>query len=251
MQINMDEKLCWPDLPERFDLALKDAVSYVLDRFNVAGIIVSGTILRGTADATSDLDIYVIHREPFRQRIQRFSRNVPTEIFVNPPWTVRSYLSREHADGRPITAHMLATGHVILSIDPIVDELRAEAAEWLAKPSRPSPAQIVMDRYLAATLYEDARDIAKKDPSTALLILSQSVTAMISFWYRSNGHLIPRTKEFLSSLESLNQTLGRDAQRFFIAPPEERWLLAERIADQTIGVRGFFEWESAPQVMTE
>jgi predicted nucleotidyltransferase len=251
MQINMDEKLCWPDLPERFDLALRDAVGFVLDRFNVIGIVAAGTILRGTADATSDLDIYVIHREPFRQRIQRFSRNVPTEIFVNPPWTVRSYLSREHADGRPITAHMLATGHVILSIDPIVDELRAEAAEWLAKPSRPSPAQIVMDRYLAATLYEDARDIAKKDPSTALLILSQSVTAMISFWYRSNGHFIPRTKEFLSSLESLNQTLGRDAQRFFIAPPEERWLLAERIADQTIGVRGFFEWESAPQVMTE
>jgi predicted nucleotidyltransferase len=251
MQINIDEELCWPDLPERLDLALRDAVSFVLDRFNVAGIVAAGTILRGTSDAASDLDIYVINRESFRQRIQRFARNVPTEIFVNPPWTVRGYLSREHADGRPITAHMLATGHVILSLDPIVDELRAEAEEWLAKPSHPLPAQVVMDRYLAATLYEDARDIAEKDPPTALLILSQSVTAMINFWYRSNGHFIPRAKELLSRLVSLSEALGRDAQRFFIAPPEERWPLAERIADQTIGVHGFFEWESAPQVMTE
>ena len=46
MQIK-DEQLCWPDLPERFDLALKDAVSYVLDRFNAIGIVAAGTILRG------------------------------------------------------------------------------------------------------------------------------------------------------------------------------------------------------------
>ena len=90
-QISMNEECCWPDLPERFDMALRELVSFVLARFNVAGIVAAGSIVRGTPDPTSDFDIYVVNREPIKQRLQRFSRGVPTEIFVNPPSTIRGY----------------------------------------------------------------------------------------------------------------------------------------------------------------
>jgi predicted nucleotidyltransferase len=59
-QISMNEECCWPDLPERFDMALRELVSFVLARFNVAGIVAAGSIVRGTPDPTSDLDIYVV-----------------------------------------------------------------------------------------------------------------------------------------------------------------------------------------------
>lgn len=251
MQISMDEECRWPDLPERYASALRDAVGYILDRFDVVGIVASGTVLRGEPDLTSDLDIYVVNREPFRQRIQRFSRGVPTEIFVNPVSAIRGYFPEEHEDSRPITAHMLAAGFVILSRSRIVDELRAEAEQWLAKPCNPPHWRLVMERYFAATQYEDALDIAERDQPTALLILNQAVTAMIHYWYKSNGHFIPRSKQLLSRLVSLDEKLGLDAQRFFTAPLEERWSLARKIAYQTIGVYGFFEWESGRQNVGE
>ncbi|MGB4476625.1 MAG: hypothetical protein WBJ04_07910 [Bacillota bacterium] len=249
MSIQTDEECRWPDLPERYSIALRDAVGFILDRFDVVGIVASGTVLRGEPDPTSDLDIYVVNRESFRQRVQRFSRGVPTEIFVNPVSAIRGYFRKEYEDSRPITAHMLATGFVILSRSRIVDELRAEAEQWLAKPCNPPHWQLVMERYFAATQYEDALDIAGKNPPTALLILNQAVTSMINYWYRSNGYFIPRSKELLSRLACLNESLGRDAQRFFVAPPEDRWRLAKSIADQTVGVHGFFEWESGRQPM--
>jgi predicted nucleotidyltransferase len=60
-------------------------VSFVLERFKPVGIIAAGTVVRGTPDATSDLDVWVIQMEPVRERLYRFLVGVPAEIFVNPP----------------------------------------------------------------------------------------------------------------------------------------------------------------------
>ena len=60
-------------------------VEFILENYSVLGIIVSGTIIRGNQDLSSDLDIYVIQKEPFRQRLQKFFNHIPAEIFVNPP----------------------------------------------------------------------------------------------------------------------------------------------------------------------
>jgi predicted nucleotidyltransferase len=79
----------------------------------------AGTILRGDPDATSDIDLWVVHLEPVRQRLQKFFNTVPVEIFVNPPWTIETYFVQDQANARPISAHMMATGHVILASDPI------------------------------------------------------------------------------------------------------------------------------------
>ena len=117
---DLETDCTWPDLPERYGAALREAVAYILDRYreDVLGIVASGTILRGTPDPTSDFDLYVIHGKPVRQRLQKFFRGVPAEIFVNPPASTRKNFCKEHGDGRPITAHMLATGTVILAGTP-------------------------------------------------------------------------------------------------------------------------------------
>ena len=124
----------WPELAEKYDTALRDAVEFIPERYTVSGIIVSGTIIRGAPDPASDLDIYVIHQQPFRQRLQKFFNQVPAEIFVNPPSAVERYFVEEQASRRPLTAHMLATGFVILNLDPVIDELRQKAASLLTQP---------------------------------------------------------------------------------------------------------------------
>lgn len=247
---DIDEQYAWPQLDAPFDRALREAVAYIVERFEPVGIVAAGTIIRGTPDATSDLDVYVIHEVPVRQRIQKYFAGVPAEIFVNPAPEVRRYFKQEHADGRPVTAHMLSTGWVVLARDPIVDALRSEAMQWLSQPERPADAQLVRDRYMAATLYEDALDVVERDPSTAGMLFDQAVTAMLRYSFRNEGLFIPRQKELLAALTSIDPDLGDLARRYFIATFAEKRVLAENIAERTVGVHGFFEWESEPDSVT-
>lgn len=87
--------LHWPELAEPYATALRDAVTLILDRFEVWGIIAAGTPLIGTPDRASDLDIYVVHAKPQRRRLQRWCNRVPVEIFVNPPQSIRRYFTAE------------------------------------------------------------------------------------------------------------------------------------------------------------
>src|SRR6185436_18043792 len=98
---SMLENCNWPQLSERYDTALRKAVEFIFNRFQPIGIVATGSIIRGNPDATSDLDIEVVHNARFRQRIQKFFNDVPAEIFVNPISWIERYLSEEKEEGRP------------------------------------------------------------------------------------------------------------------------------------------------------
>src|SRR5436190_21778721 len=105
------EHVCnFPQLPDKYDRALREAVAFVLERFEPVGILAAGTIVRGTPDAASDLDVWVIHLEPVRQRLQKFFNGVPAEIFMNPTCVIQKYFVQHQGNARPISAHMMATG---------------------------------------------------------------------------------------------------------------------------------------------
>jgi len=242
----------WPDLAEKYDRALREAVCFVLQRFDVSGIVVSGTIVRGNPDLTSDLDIYAVHRGKFRQRIQKFFNGVPAEIFVNPPQAIRRYFDGEQKEGRPCTAHMLVTGFVVLARDPVVDELQAQARELLAHPPESTPLELDIARYMVACTYEDAMDVVERDPVTAQMLLSRAVTDMLDFCFKKASRFLPRRKELLQALAEIDPETAGMATEFFTATDlDARLCLAERLADRTIGVRGFFEWETTPEIVEE
>ena len=242
----------WPPLTERYDRALREAVHYILGRYQPVGIIAAGSILRGTGDAASDLDIYVIHLAPFRQRLQKFFNGVPAEIFVNPPAAVEGYFTSEQAAGRPITAHMLVHGFVILDQHPVIEQLRQRAERLLASPPSLSDDQHIWKRYWASNLFEDAVDVAERDPQTAQIFLSQAVLAMLQYRFQAAGHFIPRTKELLVQLDVLDPPLGELARQFYASGDfATRLAAAGQMADLTLGVRGFFEWESGDEMVGE
>lgn len=240
----------WPPLAEKYDLALREAVNLILERFPVCGIVASGTIIRGNPDPSSDLDIYVIHREPFRQRIQKFFNGVPAEIFVNPPSAIEKYFVEEQASRRPLTAHMLATGHVVLELDPEVKTLQEKARKWISSPPE-KPKDLTMARYGAALFYEDAVDIAPRDPDTARMLLCRAVSDMLSFCFSSDGRFLPRHKDLLRELDALDSETAALAREFYGTSQIEAQLeLAGQIADRTVGARGFFEWEMPPETVS-
>ncbi len=242
-------KACrWPVLSAPYDVALRAAVEFVLRRADVASIVVAGTIIDGNPDASSDLDLYVINRAPVRQRIQRFFHHVPTEIFLNPVEAVEAYFEEEQLRGRPSTAHMLATGKVILDRDRVLDGLLRKARSLLARGMRISKERLVMMRYHAATLYEDAVDTVERDPLTSSMIAWRAVDAMLEYSFASSSDFIPRSKEVLRMVSHRDPRLGSLVEAFLSASTaKDRLSFAGRIADQTIGVRGFFEWESEPE----
>jgi predicted nucleotidyltransferase len=236
----------WPPLPPRYATALREAVTFALAEVDATGIVATGTIVRGAPHASSDLDLYVVHDAPIRRRVQRyFGEAVPTEVFINPPAAVRAYFAEEHLAGRPSTAHMLSTGHVVFARGPALSELLNEASAWVAQPSELDPAALVRARYDAAIRLEDAVDVADADPATATALLSRAVLTMLEMWCRIHLGAVPRSKELLGRVAALDPKLGEHAQTVFSdAPLTERCAAAGAVADATIGARGFFEWDS-------
>jgi predicted nucleotidyltransferase len=240
--------LCsWPSLPEPYATALRRAVDFIFHEVEPVGVVATGTIIRGTAQPNSDLDVYVVHLASYRRRIQRFFCGVPTEIFINPPSAVRRYFAEEDDNGRRLTAHMLATGVVIFRGDPVVDELRAEAAQWLDKETHLSDFERVTTRYGIASRLEDGLDLLDTDGVTASMLLGDAVLAMLEYLCKADRGRIPRRKDLLGQLEAEHPDVAALAAEFFGASGlPDRARLATEIADRTIGARGFFEWDSGP-----
>jgi hypothetical protein len=238
----------WPDLSEPAATALRLAVDFIFQELEPIGIIATGTIIRGNALPSSDLDLHVIHRADYRRRIQRRFNGVPTEIFVNPPSTIRAYFADEDRDGRRLTAHMLATGVVVFQCDPVVDELRTEAAEWLRKQTEVSEFERLATRYSIASRVEDAFDLVGSDDVSAAMLLGESVLAMLEYHYKSEHGTIPRRKDLLGLIATEDSGLAARVAEFFrTALIAERARLAAEIADRTIDARGFFEWDSGEE----
>jgi hypothetical protein len=237
-----------PPLEEPYATALREALDYLLTRFDPAGIIASGTIVRGNPGPSSDLDLYVIVARPERQRLQRFFHGVPAEIFVNSlPWIER-YFVQERAAGRPVTAHMLASGVVLHDRQGVASALRRRAAEDLAVPPQATPAQLVQWRYLVATLFEDACDLAQDEPEMARAFLFQVVAEALRYRFLEAGVWHPRAKALLHALDELDPLLTELARRFYRACTlDEQLGLAREIVTRTSGETGFFAWETEPE----
>ena len=236
----------WPPLNDPYDRALREAVGDILTWIpDLLGIIASGTIIRGTPHPSSDLDLYVLRRAHRRQRIQRWYHGVPAEIFINPVPKVKAYIEAEGKEGRPITAHMVATGFVVLKLGPEVDALIEDAKRALARPFDPPAERLTQVRYGAATRYEDATDIAAERPETALMIMDLAVRDMVHYTFIRACRRLPRDKNLLTALADLSPALATRVRRYYRAcSTEERLEVAQQIADETIETHGFFEWAS-------
>jgi predicted nucleotidyltransferase len=242
------DEFVWPEVDEPYASALRAAVEMILAHYTPLGVIASGSVLRGQGGPTSDLDIFVIHQAPFRQRLQRRFHNVATEIFVNPPEKVREYFGEEHADRRPITAHMLATGIVVLRRAAVVDELRNEAATWLTKRPQPTASQLRWSRYSLVDLLDNTRDVLDSDIATANYLLHQVTAGIVNYWYAASNRFTPRLKEILLTLHKEEPAVGELVQLYYETPSlKQRFQLVELLAHYVLGETTFFEWDSEPE----
>jgi predicted nucleotidyltransferase len=240
----------WPALDAPYSAALREAVRYIFARWQPVGVIAAGTIVRGNPARSSDLDLFVLHRAPERQRVQRFFAGVPAEVFVNPPERVERYFQSEQRDGRLITAHMLSTGFVVYDTDPVIEALRARATRVLESPPDPSSDFLTQRRYVVATWLEDAEDVFEVDGDLCDTLLYKAVDRAVEYRFWAARQWQPRYKEILAALERLDTGFATQVRAFYrAADRHERLALARAIVSQSVGATGFFEWESPVELL--
>lgn len=237
-----------PLLPELYATALSQAVAYIHERYQPLGIVASGSIVRGTPHADSDLDIVVVHAPPWRQRTQRFFNGVPAEMFVNPAFQLRQGMASEARVGRPVMAHMLATGVVVYDPTGIATSLLAEAHANLDAGPTVSDEWLLQRRYGIATNFEDAVDLRDIDPERAQTLVVESVIEAAKWHFLDQGRWLPRSKALLTDLEAFDSDLGQAVRSAIHEPDFDLQIeLATPIVQRILGHTGFFEWESEPQ----
>jgi len=230
------------------DQAIAELEAYVEATWSPIGMIVSGSIVRGEAGPTSDLDVCVVHDEPWRLRAQRRFAGVPAELFVNPPAQIRQYFASEHAEGRPATAHMFATGEVLGvppgAPHPVVVELVREAHDWLARPLALTPAELTARRYGAVDVLDDARDVLGDDPAAAQLLLASAVSSIVAYAFLGRGQFQPRRKRAVAALAELDPTAGALVRTWAAQSGRDALATVEQLARHVLGVDTFFAWTS-------
>jgi len=238
-------ELNFPQVDEPVLTALHQAVDYVLNRFdNIIGIIAAGSILRGEGDANSDVDTFVIIEGDYRQRVQKFFNGVRFELFVNSVDFVPLYFEEEARDGGMSTANMLVTGHVVLKRSPVVDDLIQQAQAALDASPDYSEAMLINHLYLLADRFENGIDLRHRDPVMGLILVDAALSGMLIYQFQKQGKWIPRHKDLLKILRVEEPELANLVQQYYSTVGDKRFDIAGLIADYTLGVRGFFEWES-------
>lgn len=118
----------------------------------------SGSVVRGTATSTSDLDVMVLlppGRDADAHRESLVVDGWPVELFVNTERVVRWFLAQEIARRSPNTARIVADGVPLLP-GTAGEALQRTAAELLsAGPPPVPPAALARMRYGLTDLLDD------------------------------------------------------------------------------------------------
>ncbi len=208
---------------------------------------------RGEGGPTSDLDLYVVVSSPTRQRRYQIIDGIRVELYTNPPWTIRSYVNEERADGTPMTAHMLATGMVLYSRGDTLAILRQEAQDALQQGPAPLSDEALNWRcYEVIDVAEDADDVCQGDCDALALLLPMLVQRAVALLYARRCRWRPKWKRLPADLERIDPIAGALLRAYLRASElNERHTHARTLAERAVAPHPlrFFPWEGAPEHM--
>jgi hypothetical protein len=226
-------------------IALGQALEWLPQIVEPVAIVASGSIIRGNPGPSSDLDLVVLHDQPWRRRVQRWFNETPVEVFFNSEDWLKHYILTEIAEGRPVMAHMLATGELLLDSEGRMEALRSLSRDVLQGGPNLGPEALLRDRYAAAIVVEDALDFVDLDSPDARRVRALAVDALIRHEYLRRNQFLPRRKERLSLLSQTAPDLaGLLASALSEASVAVAGTALRKASEQVLGTTGFFEWDS-------
>jgi predicted nucleotidyltransferase len=234
------------EMLEHHKQALNEAIRWLEENYTTIGIIICGSIVRGNSSPSSDFDIYVIHEEKFRQRVQKYFNNVPCEIFINSIGQTKLSFLAEQNNNRPVTAHMISNG-IILKGDnnESIKFILKEAKDFEFKSKILTANDETFIKYAISNLFEDANDVVESDPMTCEYILVKVIDKIIDFWFLIKQIPLSRIKERMSLINRHDPEFYIQIDKAFQAQnTKEKLDAVTKIVENIIDEKGYFEWES-------
>lgn len=147
---------------------------------------VGGSVIRGEATATSDLDIVLVtttEDAPFRE--SRIEAGWPVELFVQTPASLRYYFNEGVKSRRPAMATLCVDGVILRDVDGLAQRFHDEARQLLEKGPKPlTPEEIEAYRYGITDLLDDL--IGSERDAESLFIAHELAVKTAEFFLAYN-----------------------------------------------------------------
>lgn len=195
--------------------AFEAAKDVIEERYvNCDAALLAGSVVRGEATSTSDLDVVVFDSKvtsSFRESF--YTSRWPVEVFVHNWSTYRVFFDSDCQRGQPSMPRMVTEGQ-ILKWDDRLESVRDEAADLLKKGPDPWSEETLMHkRYFLTDALDDF--IGCTDQGEALFIAAKLSEQLGDFYLRANGQWSGSSKWMARSLRIYDSVFAeRLIQRF-------------------------------------
>ncbi len=194
---------------------LEAAERFVAEHFpDCDGGVLGGSVLRGEATDTSDLDIVIFDdRLPSAYRESMVEFGWPIEVFVHNLTSYRGFFESDRQRARPALARMVSEG-VVLKDAGAVEAVRQEARDLLDDGPEPwSDETLQMSRYYLTDALDDF--IGCDDRAEGIFIAGALAEAAHEFVLRANGQWVGASKWILRALKHYDERFAEEYAEAF------------------------------------
>jgi hypothetical protein len=189
---------------------LQAAKQFIFTHYpNCQGALLAGSVIRGEATHTSDLDLVIFDESltsSLRESLIEFGWAI--EVFAHNLTSYQAFFKSDFERARPSLPRMISEG-IILVDNGIVQSIKKEAKQLLEKgPEKWTEETITLKRYFISDALDDL--IGSSNKSEALFIASTLAYITHEFVLRTNGHWIGDSKWIVRSLNHYNESFSKE-----------------------------------------
>lgn len=171
---------------------------------NCQGALLAGSIIRGEATETSDLDIVVFDKSlcsSYRESLIDYGWAI--EVFVHNLTSYKQFFEMDYKRARPSMPKMVSEG-IILKDDGIIKAIKKEAIELLNNgPEIWTEKMIDTKRYFITDALEDF--IGCSNRAEDIFIANHLAELISEFFLRTNGQWIGSSKWVVRALKNYDE----------------------------------------------
>ncbi|PEJ57500.1 nucleotidyltransferase [Bacillus sp. AFS002410] len=168
------------------------------------GALLAGSVVRGEATETSDLDIVIFDQNlqsSYRESLIEFGWD--TEVFVHNSSSYKAYFESDYKRARPSLPRMVSEG-IVLKDEGIMNDIKKEANDLLNNgPEKWSDETIKMKRYFLTDALNDF--IGSSIRGEELLIANTLAELASEFVLRTNRKWIGSSKWIVRALKQYDE----------------------------------------------
>ncbi|MCR2821137.1 nucleotidyltransferase domain-containing protein [Lederbergia panacisoli] len=203
---------------------IQAATQFIEERFpNCQGALLAGSIVRGEATETSDLDIVIFDKAletAFRESL--VALGWPIETFVHNLSSYKYFFQQDYERARPSLPKMVSEG-IVIKDEGIIQTIKGEANELLNRgPEKWSEETVTMKRYFITDTLDDF--IGSKNRDEDIFIANALADLVHEFVLRINGRWIGSSKWVMRALKKYDATFTDE----FVVAFDEFYRLGEK-----------------------